>query len=324
MFAQKDFLHASPISMAKKIIRGRQLVIFISLPGVVANKVGIFIEHARSRAINLGLRCSALHVLANHEEELSVVDMTLDPTQLYQGCYVSTIGQKRNEELFSANQKIADRFISLLEKVEGQYDHILIIGEMESRVDARSSRHLISGIPTINKLAHLLRALSEKYAASEVWQRIQICHVSKLKLSHSSETFAEAIIPSTRRTCHVSVPAGKSVVGRNGYAIDFMGSDVEFELIVSFLFTAVSNAWTYDVMTRAYSKRYAPDSLHHFDITCIYPSKRNSPFQRYFQTSESTFFKSVTADVSVPRSISSPTRSCLTPFSSLSHSDSIS
>ena len=153
----------------KNSMQSRQLVVFINLPGVINTKVGGFLDHAKQRALRLHASCSALHIIPNGKG-FTVIDAKKTYANLYQGHPMGERVQLLDDQLVRSNQKIAQSFISTLHTVEGHYDHILILGEMERTLDHRTVQHTISKIDDLTQLTSVIHHLSSAYGASEVWR----------------------------------------------------------------------------------------------------------------------------------------------------------
>lgn len=254
----------------------RQLVIFINLPGIINTKVGIFMEHARQRAFRLGATCSALQVFGDG----SIKDMKSTSHMLYAGLPKYDASHVQDIRAVAANQKIAQEFIGFIEPVEDVYDHILIIGEMSQVTLNHRIQRRVSGISALPELVNELSSLTNRYAAGRVWQRVQICFSQSLKISPSSPlSFAEMLAPR-ESICHQSAPEGWSVIGRNGAAIDFLGTQHEFYDIIAFMHKAVSSTWCYDEIKERLEAAVLSDKVRcskqfeQLDVHCIYPSKK--------------------------------------------------
>jgi hypothetical protein len=294
MFRKKEAEPYRTSTQSPELIRPRtlrQLIIFVNLPGVVNTKISLFLEHALQRAKRLGLECSALLLLPDENEDLTHIDVIRTPPELYAGRPRGNEIQPRDHDIFRVNTKTAQNFINKIDRVDGYYDHILILGEMV-RTDSSSCAQVhISSIGNIDKLAEYLFSLSESHAASTVWQRVQICHSGSLQLKSTGKTFAESITP-TRTTYYSSAPSGWSVLGKNGLAIDFLASNPQFNNIISFMYTAVSNAWDEKRMQQEFSNcpseklrsfKISDTVLHdRFDVKCIYPKK--AQYQHLFHS----------------------------------------
>lgn len=231
----------------RKTTPHRQLVIFINLSNVINSKIGIFLDHAKNKAQRLELRCSALMITADANNDFTIHDVKDASPSMFQGHAKGDEIVHRDECIFKANMQTAEKFINFVERVHGYYEHILIIGEMVRSEINRTEQYNISGISDLEKLAQHVLSLSNRYAATEVWQRVQICKSGVVRIKSMNTTFAEAVIPK-KGIVYASAPRNWSLPGTNGSAIDLQVSDDVFFKIVPFIHKAVLNEWYYDRM----------------------------------------------------------------------------
>ena len=287
------------------------MVIFVNLPGVIHTKVSLFIEYAKQRSLRVASECSALHVFFDAKEDFSVMDMKQTDFNLYTGHSNGPTLQVRDEQMFLANKKSAKKFIEFIHKVEGYYEHILIIGEMVRIEKSHGVEYHISQISKLERLASLIQTISTLHAASNVFQRIQICHSGGLRLKSSQQFFTDAVCPRNG-SFQVSAPLGWSIVSKNGLAIDFLANNQEFFHLVSFLYKCVSNGWSVERIHREYaltdySLNFKPN-LQSLALRCHYPSKKAVPEAFYspapfFSASTGAYSRSATPVLSSPSSL---------------------
>lgn len=300
--------------LSKKCKNSRQLVIFINFPGVSNKKTGIYLNHAIQRAKRLHSSCSALHLLWNGHIFETVDAVSYNNLEIYSGKNTPHFSPSSNQTLCLSNKKNARSAIPLLEAVDGYYDHILVIGEMELFLENTSSQYKISGIGDLTQLTDFVRHICECHSANGAFYRIQICQSDSILIDDTS-TLAQRMLPSSKKNI-ISIPSQWSVIARNGCAIDFRATKLEFDNITPFLFKAASNAWSYEkiqeefdamIEERDSKKTSSPlhlRSLNHYDLHLIYAKKES--FTQFFLPSTTVYSKTSFALESRTRAITPP------------------